>query len=93
MAKVLHCNDVVPNCDYVAKGESEQEVLQQAAELRTTWAKSPRNWQTKLDLRFETKPRKCDLELESRRAPGARLSFWWLGKALSGVDDAVVGET
>jgi len=40
---------------------------------RTTWAKSPRNWQTKLDLRFETKPRKCDFETESRRGPGARL--------------------
>src|SRR5882762_7720257 len=32
MAKVLHCNDVVPDCDYVAKGESEQDVMQQAAE-------------------------------------------------------------
>jgi predicted small metal-binding protein len=36
MAKVLHCNDLVPNCDYVAKGESEQEVLQQAAEHART---------------------------------------------------------
>ena len=36
MAKVLHCSDVVPNCDYVAKGESEQEVLQQAAEHART---------------------------------------------------------
>jgi predicted small metal-binding protein len=32
MAKVLHCNDVVPDCDYVAKGDSEQDVMQQAAE-------------------------------------------------------------
>jgi len=82
MAKVLHCSDLVPNCDYVAKGESEQEVLQQAANMlarRTTWAKSPRNWQTKLDLRFETKPRKCDFETESRRAPGlAFLSSGWV---------------
>ena len=36
MAKVLHCSDVVPNCDYIAKGESEQEVLQQAAEHART---------------------------------------------------------
>jgi predicted small metal-binding protein len=37
MAKVLHCNDVVPNCEYVARGDSDQEVLQQAAEhARTT---------------------------------------------------------
>lgn len=31
MSKVLHCSDVVGNCDFVARGESEQEVLQQAA--------------------------------------------------------------
>ena len=36
MAKVLHCNDVVPNCEYVARGDSEQEVLQQAAEHART---------------------------------------------------------
>jgi predicted small metal-binding protein len=32
MPKVLHCNDVVGNCDFVAHGESEQDILQQAAE-------------------------------------------------------------
>jgi predicted small metal-binding protein len=32
MAKVMHCADVVGNCDFVAKGDSEQEILQQAAE-------------------------------------------------------------
>jgi predicted small metal-binding protein len=31
MAKVLRCNDVVGNCDFVARGDSEQDVLQQAA--------------------------------------------------------------
>ena len=36
MAKALHCNDVVPNCEYVARGDSEQEVLQQAAEHART---------------------------------------------------------
>lgn len=36
MAKVLHCNDVVPDCEYVARGDSEQEVLQQAAEHART---------------------------------------------------------
>ena len=32
MSKVMHCADVVGNCDFVAKGDSEQEILQQAAE-------------------------------------------------------------
>ncbi|MGA8762645.1 MAG: DUF1059 domain-containing protein [Candidatus Sulfotelmatobacter sp.] len=36
MPKVLHCNDVVGNCDFVARGESEQDVLQQAAEHART---------------------------------------------------------
>jgi predicted small metal-binding protein len=31
MPKVLRCNDVVGNCDFVARGESEQDILQQAA--------------------------------------------------------------
>ena len=31
MAKVLRCDDVMPGCDFVAKGDTEQEVLQQAA--------------------------------------------------------------
>jgi predicted small metal-binding protein len=36
MAKVLHCGDVVGSCDFVARGESEQEVLEQAAEHART---------------------------------------------------------
>ena len=36
MPKVLHCNDVVPNCDFVARGESEQDILEQAAEHART---------------------------------------------------------
>jgi len=32
MSKVLRCADVVGSCDFVARGESEQEILQQAAE-------------------------------------------------------------
>jgi predicted small metal-binding protein len=32
MTKVLRCNDVVGSCDFVARGESEQDILQQAAE-------------------------------------------------------------
>jgi len=31
MAKVLRCADVVGNCDFVARGDSEQDILQQAA--------------------------------------------------------------
>ena len=36
MAKILRCNDVVGNCDFVAKGDSEQDILQQAAEHART---------------------------------------------------------
>jgi predicted small metal-binding protein len=36
MPKVLRCNDVVGNCDFVARGESEQGVLQQVAEHART---------------------------------------------------------
>ena len=36
MAKTLHCGDLMPGCDYVAKGDSEQDVLQQAAEHART---------------------------------------------------------
>jgi predicted small metal-binding protein len=37
MAKVLRCNDVVGNCDFEARGESEQDVMEQAADhARTT---------------------------------------------------------
>jgi predicted small metal-binding protein len=32
MPKVLRCADVVGSCDFVARGESEQEILSQAAE-------------------------------------------------------------
>lgn len=31
MAKELRCGDVVPGCDFVARGESEQEILERAA--------------------------------------------------------------
>lgn len=31
MAKELHCRDVGMDCDWKARGNSEQEVLQQAA--------------------------------------------------------------
>ena len=30
MAKVLHCKDVGMDCDFVARAETEQEILQQA---------------------------------------------------------------
>jgi predicted small metal-binding protein len=36
MAKTLHCADLMPGCDYIAKGDSEQDVLQQAAEHART---------------------------------------------------------
>jgi len=36
MSKILRCADIVPGCDYVAHGESESDVLQQAAEHART---------------------------------------------------------
>jgi predicted small metal-binding protein len=36
MSKVLRCAEVVPGCDYVARGESETEILQEAAEHART---------------------------------------------------------
>ena len=36
MSKVLYCGDVVGSCDFVVRGESEQEVLEQAAEHART---------------------------------------------------------
>ena len=32
MSKVVSCRDVGMDCDFVAKGETEQDILQQAAE-------------------------------------------------------------
>ncbi|MFQ5793663.1 MAG: DUF1059 domain-containing protein [Candidatus Bipolaricaulia bacterium] len=32
MAKVLHCRDVGMDCDFVARAETEEEILKQAAE-------------------------------------------------------------
>jgi predicted small metal-binding protein len=31
MAKELRCGDGVPGCDFVARGDSEQEILERAA--------------------------------------------------------------
>jgi predicted small metal-binding protein len=31
MSKVLHCNDLIPGCPFKAHGDSEQEVIAQAA--------------------------------------------------------------
>jgi predicted small metal-binding protein len=32
MAKELRCGDIMPGCDFVAKGEDEAEVMSKAAE-------------------------------------------------------------
>ena len=32
MSKVMKCGDVVPGCEYVARGQNEDEVLARAAE-------------------------------------------------------------
>lgn len=32
MAKELHCNDVMPGCDFVAQGKDDGEVMAKAAE-------------------------------------------------------------
>lgn len=32
MAKIMKCGDVVPGCDFVARGQNDEEVLAKAAE-------------------------------------------------------------
>jgi predicted small metal-binding protein len=32
MGKILHCRDLGPACDFVARGTNEKEVLERAAE-------------------------------------------------------------
>ena len=32
MAKTLNCRDVGPDCDYVARGDSEDDIMRQVAE-------------------------------------------------------------
>jgi predicted small metal-binding protein len=36
MAKIVNCRDVGVDCDFTARGETEQEVLQQCAEHART---------------------------------------------------------
>jgi predicted small metal-binding protein len=36
MAKILHCNDLMPGCPFEARGTSEEAVLAQAAEHAKT---------------------------------------------------------
>ncbi len=36
MAKILRCNDLMPGCDFVARGDSEEEIMAQAAEHAKT---------------------------------------------------------
>ncbi|MGH9546297.1 MAG: DUF1059 domain-containing protein [Terriglobales bacterium] len=36
MSKVVSCRDVGVDCDFVARGETEQDILQQAAEHART---------------------------------------------------------
>jgi len=36
MAKIMRCKDVGMDCDFVARGETEEEVLKQAAEHADT---------------------------------------------------------
>jgi len=36
MAKTVNCRDVGVDCDFIARGETEQEVLQQCAEHART---------------------------------------------------------
>ncbi len=36
MGKILRCNDLMPGCSFEARGDSEEEVLAQAAEHAKT---------------------------------------------------------
>lgn len=32
MSKVLHCRDVGPDCDFVARGQSEEDIMRQVTD-------------------------------------------------------------
>ena len=36
MSKVLHCRDVGPDCNYVARGQSEDEIMRQVVDHART---------------------------------------------------------
>lgn len=36
MAKEMNCGDLMPGCDFVARGETDEEVMQQVAEHART---------------------------------------------------------
>lgn len=36
MSKVMHCRDVGPDCDFVARGRNEEEVMRQVADHART---------------------------------------------------------
>lgn len=36
MSKVMHCRDVGPDCDFVARGRNEDEVMRQVADHART---------------------------------------------------------
>ena len=36
MPKTLHCRDVGPDCDFVARGDSEEDLMRQVAEHART---------------------------------------------------------
>jgi hypothetical protein len=61
MAKVLKCGDVVPGCDFEMRGNSEEEVLQKAAEHAKTdlaWPASRPRSSTKSAGRSMTRARR-----------------------------------
>ena len=67
MAKVLKCSDLNPGCPFEARGNSENEVLQQAAEHAQT-----KHNMSEISPEFQNKARKAiyDEAARGQRAGG-----------------------
>ena len=77
MAKILRCSDVVPGCDYVARGETYEEVFTRAFEhvklkhkLRDRW---PEAVAVIHGVIFDDDPERPDSNLRD----GATGRAWW----------------
>jgi len=55
MTKVLRCSDMMPGCDYVARAETEDELMQKAAQEKNTACRRCRQRSSsRLRARYET---------------------------------------
>ena len=69
MTKVLRCSDMMPGCDYVARAESEDELMQKAAQHareKHGMETVPPEVALRLRARYETKKAQWAIHCERR---------------------------